>query len=161
MAVEMFLKLAGCKGESIASGHQDEIDVLSWSWAVANQGSGHLGGGSGTGKASFKDLRISKYVDKATNTLLENCAMGKHFSEATLTCRKVGGDKPLEYLKITMDQVFVSSVEHGANPGDELSVEHITLNFEKIDVAYKPQDASGSSAGDVPFKWDIKKNEAA
>jgi type VI secretion system secreted protein Hcp len=161
MAVEMFLKLAGCNGESIATGHQNEIDVLAWNWGVANQGSGHLGGGSGTGKASFHDLTVTKYVDKATNTILENCAKGKHFTEATLTCRKVGGDTPLEYLEIKMDQVFVSGVQHGGNLGDELTVENVTLNFEKVDVKYKPQNATGSSAGDVPFKWDIRKNEAA
>ena len=118
MAVEMFLDLDACKGESIANGHENQVDILAWNWGVANQGSGHLGGGSGTGKASFHDLTITKYVDKATSTILENCAKGKHFTKATLFCRKVGGDAPLEYLEIEMDQVFVSGVQHGGSLGD-------------------------------------------
>jgi type VI secretion system secreted protein Hcp len=161
MAVEMFLKLAGCDGESIATGHENEIELIGWNWAVSNQGSSSMGGGSGTGKASFHDLRITKYVDKATATLMGNCAKGKHFTTAVLTCRKVGGDAPVEYLKIDMEQVFVSGIEHGGSPSDELTVEDVTFNFAKVDVTYKPQSAQGTAAGSVPFKWDIRKNQAA
>jgi type VI secretion system secreted protein Hcp len=161
MAVEMFLKLAGCDGESIASGHENEIELLGWTWGVTNQGSSSMGGGSGTGKASFHDLSITKYVDKATATILGNCAKGNHFATGVLTCRKVGGDSPLDYLKIEMDQVFVSGVQHGGSPGDELTVENVTFNFAKMKVTYKPQSASGSAAGDVPFGWDIRKNQSA
>lgn len=161
MAVEMFLKLAGCDGESIASGHENEIELLGWNWGVTNQGSSSMGGGSGTGKASFHDLSFTKFVDKATATILSNCAKGNHFATGVLTCRKVGGDTPLEYLKIDMDQVFVSSVQHGGSPGDEMTVENVMLNFAKVDVTYTPQSAQGTSAGSVPFKWDIRKNQAA
>jgi type VI secretion system secreted protein Hcp len=161
MAVEMFLKLAGCDGESIASGHENEIELLGWNWGVTNQGSSGMGGGSGTGKASFHDLSITKYVDKATATILGNCAKGNHFATGVLVCRKVGGDSPLEYLKIEMDQVFVSGVQHGGSPGDELTVENVTFNFAKMKVVYTPQSASGSAAGNVPFNWDIRKNQSA
>jgi type VI secretion system secreted protein Hcp len=60
-----------------------------------------------------------------------------------------------------MDQVFVSGVQHGGSPGDELTVESVTFNFAKVDVSYKPQSAQGTAAGSVPFKWDIRKNQAA
>lgn len=161
MSVEMFLKLAGCEGESIATGHESEIELLGWNWGVTNQGSSSVGGGSGTGKASFHDLSITKYVDKATATILSNCAKGNHFTTGTLTCRKVGGDTPLEYMTIKMEQVFVSGVQHSGSPGDELTVESVTLNFAEVDVTYKPQSAQGAAAGSVPFKWDIRKNQSA
>jgi type VI secretion system secreted protein Hcp len=157
----MFLKLAGCDGESIATGHENEIELLGWNWGVSNQGSSSMGGGSGTGKASFYDLSITKYVDKATATILSNCAKGNHFATGTLVCRKVGGNSPLEYLKVEMDQVFVSGVEHGASLGAELTVESVKLNFAKVEVVYTPQGAQGSAAGSVPFKWDIRKNQSA
>ena len=35
MAVEMFLKLAGIAGESQNAQHKGEIDILGWSWGVA------------------------------------------------------------------------------------------------------------------------------
>lgn len=161
MAVEMFLKLAGCDGESIATGHENEIELLGWNWGVLNQGSSSMGGGSGTGKASFQDLSITKYVDKATATILSNCAKGNHFATGVLTCRKVGGNSPLEYLKIELDQVFVSAVQHSGNLGDELTVESVSLNFAKVDVTYSPQSTQGTAAGSVPFKWDIRRNQSA
>ena len=34
MAVDMFLKIDGIKGESKDSKHKDEIDVLAWSWGL-------------------------------------------------------------------------------------------------------------------------------
>ena len=34
MAVDIFLKLDGIKGESQDHKHKDEIDVLAWSWGV-------------------------------------------------------------------------------------------------------------------------------
>ncbi|MGK6324464.1 Hcp family type VI secretion system effector [Sphingomonas sp. DT-51] len=161
MAVEMFLKLAGCDGESIATGHTNEIELLGWNWGLTNMGSSSMGGGSGTGKANFHDLSITKYVDKATATILSNCASGKHFDTATLTCRKAGGGAPVPYLVIDMGQVFVSGVQHGGSPGDELTVESVTFNFAEVDVTYKPQNATGAGAGEVPFKWDIRKNQSA
>lgn len=161
MSVEMFLKLAGCDGESIAVGHPGEIELLGWNWGVSNQGSSSMGGGSGTGKASFHDLSITKYVDKATATILSNCAKGSHFTTGILTCRKVGGGAPLKYLVINLEQVFVSSVQHSGSPGDELTVESVTFNFAKVDVTYQPQGDKGTAAGSVPFKWDIRANKSA
>jgi type VI secretion system secreted protein Hcp len=47
MAVDMFLKLEdnNLKGESQDKVHKDEIDVLTWSWGMANSGSAHMGNG--------------------------------------------------------------------------------------------------------------------
>ena len=45
MAVDVFLKLGDVKGESKDSKHEGEIDVLSWSWGVAQTGIGSMGGG--------------------------------------------------------------------------------------------------------------------
>jgi type VI secretion system secreted protein Hcp len=38
MAVDMFLKLNGVTGESKDKVHTTEIDVLSWSWGMTNNG---------------------------------------------------------------------------------------------------------------------------
>ena len=36
MAVDIFLKLDGIKGESQDVGHKDEIDVVSYHWGIVN-----------------------------------------------------------------------------------------------------------------------------
>ena len=53
MASDIFAKLGDIKGESSDDKHKDEIEVLSFSWGVANPG--HIHGGA-PGQATFQDL---------------------------------------------------------------------------------------------------------
>ena len=157
MAVDMFLKLDGCDGESADDEHTDEIDLLAYSWGMTQSGSMHIGGGGGSGKVNVQDMSITKYLDKATTVLMQKCCSGKHFSSAVLTCRKAG-EKPITYLKITMEEVLVSSVSEGGSGGDDRQTENITLNFAKVKVEYTPQKADGSAGAASELGFDIRKN---
>jgi type VI secretion system secreted protein Hcp len=157
MAVDMFLKIEGVPGESQDKTHKAEIDVLSWSWGGSQSGTGHSGGGSGAGKVSFQDLSITKYVDKASPTLMQFMANGKHISKAVLVVRKAG-EHPLEYVKLTMEDVLVSSVSTGGSGGEDRITEHLSLNFSKLEYAYKEQNKDGSAGKETPIKWNIKTN---
>ncbi|MBW0001478.1 MAG: type VI secretion system tube protein Hcp, partial [Verrucomicrobia bacterium] len=106
MAVDMFLKIATVDGESRDSKHSKEIDVLAWSWGMSNAGSAHVGGGAGAGKVNVQDVSVTKYVDSSSPKLMLACASGTHYDNALLTVRKAGGDSPVEYIKIKMDEVF-------------------------------------------------------
>jgi type VI secretion system secreted protein Hcp len=92
MAVDMFLKLNGLTGESKDKVHTNEIDVLSWSWGMTNNGSAHVGGGAGSGKVSVQDLTLSKFVDSSSPKLMLGCCNGKHFPDALLTAIPFGWD---------------------------------------------------------------------
>jgi type VI secretion system secreted protein Hcp len=83
MATDIFAKIGDIKGESLDAKHKDEIEVLSFSWGVANSGSA----GSGAGRATFQDLSIVHGIDKATPELLKACATGLHIKDATITHR--------------------------------------------------------------------------
>jgi len=78
MAVDMFLKLEPIKGESQDKAHKDEMDILAWSWGMSQSGTTHMGKGSGSGKANFQDLSVTKYVDSASTDLMKFCTMGSH-----------------------------------------------------------------------------------
>jgi type VI secretion system secreted protein Hcp len=161
MAVDMFIKLDGIKGESQDHKHKDEIDVLSWSWGASNSGTMHAGGGGGSGKASVHDLSITKYVDAASSDLLKHCANGAHIPKAVLTVRKAGGKNPLEYLKITLSDFLVTSVSTGGSGGEDRLTENATFNFAKIKVEYISQKADGSADKTFPFEFDLKQNKIA
>src|ERR1700752_1517468 len=107
MAMDMFIKIDSLAGESKDSTHKGEIDVLAWSWGMSNSGSAHVGGGAGAGKVNVQDLSFTKHIDKSSPDLMLACANGKHFDQAVLTVRKAG-ENPLEYLKITMDELMVT-----------------------------------------------------
>ena len=159
MAVDMFLKIGNndIKGESIDTKHKDEIDILSWNWGTKQQGTGHVGTGAGAGKVVVSDMSITRHLDKASPLLYLACCTGKHFDTVLLTCRKAGGENQVEYLKITLNGVFVSSVQSGGSDTDDRPSETITLNFAKWKTDYTPQDAKGAGTGVVSAGWDVAK----
>ena len=155
---DIFLKIDDVKGESQDDkGHKDEIDVLSWSWGMTQSGSSHVGGGSGTSKVSVRDITIVKRVDKSTPVLIKQCCKGIHFKLAQLTVRKAGGD-PLEYFKMKLHQVLISSITTGEVDQDGFMIETVGLNFAAFELEYDPQGGKGSGSGAVPAKWNIAKN---
>jgi len=157
MAVDMFLKITDIKGESKDKSHKDEIDVLSWSWGMSQSGTMHAGGGGGAGKVSVQDLSLSKWFDFASTNLMLACCNGKHFKEAILTVRKAG-EKPLEYIKITMTNVIITSVSTGGSGGEDRLTENVTLNFEKVKVDYDSQDEKGAKGDHNSLTYDIAAN---
>jgi type VI secretion system secreted protein Hcp len=158
MSVDAFLKLDDLKGESVVDGHEDEIQILSWNWGMSQQGTTHRGSGGGAGKVDVSDIMINKFVDTASPNLTLACCNGKHFKEAKLTVRKAG-EKPLDYLTITMNDIIVSSIMPGGASGDENVTESVSLNFAKFKFSYQPQDNTGAKAGGaVEIEYDIAKN---
>lgn len=160
MAVDMFMKVGDIEGESTDKKHGKEIDVLAWSWGMSQSGTTHVGGGGGAGKVNVQDLSFTKYVDASTHALMKACCDGSHYDEAKLTVRKAGKDA-LEYIKITMKEVIVTSVSTGGSGGEDRLTENVTLNFAEFKLEYTPQkpDGSGDSAKEVA--WNIAENAAA
>src|ERR1041384_7025439 len=142
MAVDMFLKLDGIKGESADHKHSGEIHIESFSWGMNQTGAHSTGGGGGAGKVSVHDISITKHVDKSTPALMLHCCNGKHIKDGLITARKAG-EKPVEYLKIKMEYILISAVQD-AGHGGEFLTENVTLNFSKFHVTYVEQDAKGA-----------------
>lgn len=159
MAVDMFLKIEGppIKGESKDHKHKEEIDVLAWSWGLSNSGNAQMGGGAGAGKVNVQDLSVTKYIDKATTDLILSTCDGSHHKTATLTVRKAGA-KPVEYLKITMTEVLISSLSMGGSGGEDRLTENVSLNFAKVKVEYTAQKDDGSADKTQTITWDIAAN---
>ena len=160
MAVDIFLKIDGIKGESKDSKHKDEIDVLSWSWGVSQSGTAHMGGGAGAGKVNVQDLSFTHYVDKSSTALLLHCFNGKHIKKAKLTVRKAG-EKPLEYMTIEMEDLLVSHVSESGSGGGDRLIESVGLNFAKVKAEYQEQKADGFGGTKTEMGWDIPANKPA
>jgi type VI secretion system secreted protein Hcp len=153
----MFLKIKDIDGESKDAGHKASIDVLAWSWGMSQSGTTHTGGGGGAGKVNVQDVSLTKYVDKSSPNLMTHCCSGKHIPEAKLTVRKAG-DKPLEYISITMQDCLVTAVSTGGSGGEDRLTENVTLNFARFIVEYKEQKATGDGSASIYSKWKINEN---
>lgn len=158
MAVDMFLKIDNYDGESKDDTHTNEIDILAWSWGMSQSGTTHTGGGGGAGKANVQDVSITKWIDKASAKLMKICLTGTHFKKAELVVRKAG-DRPLEYIKLTMEDGLVTSVSVGGSGGEDRLTENMTLNFARFKYEYYPQKQDGSGDAAIEVVYDIQKNK--
>jgi len=159
MAVDMFLKCTDLPGESVDKAYAGSIDVLAWSWGMSQSGTTHAGPGAGAGKVNVQDISITKYVDKSSPKIQLFCCNGKHVPTALLVVRKAG-TKPLEYIKITMSDIIISSVSTGGSGGEDRLTENVSLNFATVKFEYTPQKADGSGDTAVPYTWKIAQNVA-
>ena len=158
MAVDYFLKLDGIPGESTDAKHKGEIDVLAFSWGVSRAGSsGPGGGGGGAGKAIFEDLLVVARTSKASPKLWQACASGQHLKTAVLVCRKGSGQNKVEFLKITLEEVTITSYEIDGSD-EELPLDQVALGFGKIETEFVSVDKKGSAQPAVTTGWDLKKN---
>jgi type VI secretion system secreted protein Hcp len=162
-AGDMFFKVKGAKhgdinGEALDQKHKNEIEVLGWSWGM--QGKPSLGGGSASGKATMRELRIVKKIDKASTALMSALRTNEVIKEATLTLRKIGTSK-LEYFKIKIEDGRVMSldVEAGDKDGRPALYERVSFSFNKISVEYTPQGGDGMPQGSTSFEdeWTADK----
>ena len=157
--VDYFLKIDGVAGESGDSKHKGEIEIQSFSWGETQTGTAGHGGGGGAGKVVAQDLTISKKMDKSSPVLFISCATGAHFKDAVLTARKAGAGAQQEYLKITMEEVLISNYQvSGADGADNIPNETVSLNFAKLEVVYKTQNADGTLGAEVKQKYDFAQN---
>ena len=160
MATDTYIKIGDIKGEAQDDKHKEEIDVLSWSWGATQSGYAHLGGGAGAGKVDIQDLTFTHYIDKASPPLFQSICDGTHHKEAKLTVRKSGGKDSVEYIIITMEEVFITGLHTGTHGGEDRLTETVSLNFGLVKFDYQPQKRDGSKDGGlIKSGWDIEKNK--
>ena len=154
-----FLKLDGIDGESQDTDHSGEIDVLSFSEGITNAGTFDAGTGGNTGQANYADVNLMKYVDKSSTTLRQYCGLGTAIDTATISCNKQAGEKKVEYFKITMHHVVVTSISAGSGGSTDPINESLSLNFAGIEYDYTQQSNTGEAVGTTHFGRDIQKNQ--
>ena len=159
MALDIFLKLDGIKGESTDTQHREEIDVASFSWGLSQQRTTSTGGGSGVGKADFQDLQVVTNVSQASPQLFLACAGGRHIQTAVLTCRRASGSHQQDFLKYTLSDVLVASYHSDGQAEDSVPGDELSLKYAQVKVEYRPQRADGSLGTPITAGWNLKTNE--
>lgn len=156
---DYFLKIDGIDGESADSKHKGEIEINSFSWGL-NQEGATRGGGGGAGKVSVQDFHFVAATGVQSPPLLVATATGEHFKKAVLTVRKAG-EKQVEFLKISLEDVLVSSYQvGGTDAGDDgLPRDQFSLNFAKIVMSVSTQRPDGSLGEAVTGGYDVVANK--
>jgi type VI secretion system secreted protein Hcp len=158
MAVDYFLKLDGIQGESTATGHTNEIQILSFSWGASNVSSVAGTGGSGAGKVDLSDLSVMVFFDKSTPKFFKSITTGTHIPTGTLTATKSGADnKP--YLKIDFKELFVTSLQISAS--SEIPSVSLSFTYNEIKIDYSTQNEQGNITSTGPVTYNLKANKVS
>ncbi|HEY7560727.1 MAG TPA: type VI secretion system tube protein Hcp [Gaiellaceae bacterium] len=149
MAVDYFLEIDGIEGESAAAKHKGDIDLIGFSFGAS------MGKQSGVvpGIAFLDELYVLAPTSKASPLLWLACASGRHFPTAVLTCCRKTQKGHVDFFRVTLADVTITSYETSADDG-EPPVDQLSLRYFRIEVAYQPADASKAPA---TASWHVNK----
>jgi len=153
------MKVAGATGESKNAAYKEWTDCQSFVWGATQPSSMERGGGGGAGKVQIADCVVTALVDKAYPALLIKCASGEHIDKVEIAGAKAGGDQ-VEYFKITLEKVMVTSVSVNGSDGAEI-VASYGLQAAKLKSEYSVQTEQGGKGATSTFSWDVKENKKA
>jgi type VI secretion system secreted protein Hcp len=160
-ATNVYLKLDGLDGESMDDDHKDWIEVESFSWGVDNPASFAIGQGGQATQAHIAAVSVQKRCDKSSVAMFKACTTGKHIPKGTISCMKLDGDSRVEYLKIDLTDMMVSSFQWSGSGGEHLIHEHVSFVFAEFKEAYKLQQDQGSAGGNTDFGFNIQTSKAS
>lgn len=159
MATDYFLKIIDpeIKGDSTQAGHENEIEMLDWSWGETQSGNAAMGGANAKGRVSMQDFRFTKRMDTASPKLMQLCANGQYVKRGVFTARRTGeeGGAPVDYLKLYFENMIISSFTltgHGEDPAESIS-----FNFQRVTFAYR-QMQDGKAIGNISSGYDVKES---
>jgi len=164
MSFDIFLKFDGgpdARGESDASGHADEIAVLSFAWG-ANSTMAAATGGVAAGRVSIASFSIVKTMDRASPVLFQACCSGAQFRSALVSLCRASGDRAT-FAQFKFEDVLIDSVRPGgtSSGSEAVPLEEVSLTFARFTIGYRPFNAQGSPERPVFGGWDLATNKAS
>ena len=154
---DAYLTVEGVKGESQRAGHEEEIELISFSFGASNPSSVGIGKGGGVGAVDLHSFTFEKHTDAASADMFKHCCSGKHYPQAKLTFYKAGGDGgALDYLIFELEEVFVDNIQWSGSEGAGIPSEMVSFSFGKVVVTYNQQDEKGAKAGSFMGSWDVR-----
>jgi len=158
--IDAFLKIEGVDGESTDTAHAGWIELQSFSWGISQAVSGSVSsqGSLSASRADFQNFSASKYLDKASSILAQDCASGKHYTKATVQLHRAGESKEL-FQEYIFTDVMLTNYSIGGSNGSDIPAESLALTYGKVEWKYVPTKvAGGKGSGSVPGSWNLTTN---
>ncbi len=135
MAFDAFLKLGDIKGESQIKGFEDQIQIESFHWGVANSGTIGSGSGGGSGVPSRQDFLFTSGSSMASPELFIACVTGENIKEGLLTLRHAAGS-PTTFSTVKLTNVVVSGYDQAGSDDGAAPVDEFSLRYGKVEFTY-------------------------
>jgi type VI secretion system secreted protein Hcp len=158
-------------GSDVAGETQDKaqkankaFEILSFEIGAENNiNIGSVSAGGGAGKATFKELSITKKTDSSSCALFSKLCEGNHFEDMTIELRRSGGQAGVSgttFLKWEFKLVMVQDIGWSGSDGDDICEESLVLQYGAMKVTYTAQDAKGKAGTESSGEWSRVLNEA-
>ncbi len=160
MAIDVYLRIDGIKGESADDRHKDWIEckTVRWEMSQPKSATASTGGGHTAERSEHGDIVISKFADLSTPLLLQTCSMGKTIPTATIEFMRADAmGERIKYFEIQLDNVLISDVLPSLAEGEFLG-EYVGLKYSRIRWKYTQQKIGGGSGGNTAGGWDLATN---
>ena len=100
-----------------------------------------------------QDFTITKYLDRASPLINQNCCMGTVSNEVLITVGRNDAGVILPLIEYSLEEVLISSVSVGGGGGGK-PVETVSLNYSRIEWVY----VVGGEDEKVVAAWDLTKS---
>lgn len=158
---DMYLKIDGIDGDARDDKHKKEIEVLSWSHGISQDGGGSntSAGFHAGGRVHFQDFHFTKQLDSASPSLWLHCCQGKPIKSAKLTLNRAMGDKTV-FMTYEFKNLIISSQSIGASKGgDDMPTEQISFKFSEVKLEYTPTNPDGTKGSAQKADWSLDTNK--
>ena len=159
MANSMFLKVTGADGTSTESKHKDWIEIDSYSFGGNQQTSQAHGGGAGAGRVSFQDFHFTAKAGPCSGMGWSCIRAGTPMAKVELHEQKAGGDSPINFVEITLEDCFMTGYSMSDSRGASEPQASYSINFAKAKFKYTGQNDKGGAAAGAEAGWDAKGNK--
>lgn len=132
-----WMKVDGIPGESVVRGHENEIDLQSYS--------------QNFGTRNCSRVVVVKALDSASPALISRATSNQLVSRVVITLRKPGEGQQ-DFFKATLDSVLIDRIDL---VDDDTSLsESLILRPRSIRLEYRPQRPDGSLG--TPIVTDVQ-----
>lgn len=122
-----WMKVDGIPGESVVRGHENEIELQSYS--------------QNFGTRTCSRVVVVKALDSASPALISRAATNQLITRIVISLRKPG-ETPLDFFKATLDSVLIDRIDL-VDEGTALK-ESLILRPRSIRLEYRPQRQDGT-----------------
>ena len=168
--IYVVFKGADVQGETTDSKHSAEkaIEVSSWSHTITQPKSATASnaGGHSAERTEHGEMVFTKDIDKASAKLWQASSAGTVYNDVIIYFyRALGGKNStstsvtrVNYLKIELKNVLVSSVAANVASGSDLPTETFGLKYSAVKWTYVRSTVEGGQETGATGMWNLKTN---
>ena len=170
--IYVIFKSGDIKGESRDAKHKADkaVEVSSFEHFIRQpkSSSASSAGGHTAERTEHGEMVFTKDIDSASTKLWQACSAGTVYKDIEVYFyRALGGsnttqtgNKRVNYLKVALKNVVISSVTTNIASGSELPTETFGLRYSAVQWTYNEAPIDGSTASNthVQGMWNLKDN---